>query len=339
MNRLMLCGLALALLSACASDPQPPATPTAPQGYLAKPDYPAFAGNLAEQGFPRERLDALMATAKRQQSILDAIARPAEAKPWYQYRPIFVTDSRIDAGVDFWNAHAELLDRVAQRYGVDPAYLVAIVGVETHYGDNTGGYRVIDALATLGFDYPPRAEFFRKQLGQFFLLSQKANFDPAEVTGSYAGAMGAPQFIPTSFRDFAVDFDANGKIDLWDSWPDVLASVAHYFAVHGWQHEGLVAVPAALPEGQTPPPDSGLDQRSVADLRATGLMFSEGVPDDTKAVLIALDTKDRTDYWIGLNNFYVITRYNHSPLYAMAVYQLAESIRGRREAQAENRAE
>lgn len=331
MTRLMLCGLALALLTACASDPKPPASAPPPQGYLANPDYPAFAENLAEQGFSRKRLDTLMAGAKRQQSILDAIARPAESKPWYQYRPIFVTDSRIAAGVDFWNAHAELLDRVAQRYGVDPAYLVAIVGVETHYGDNTGGYRVIDALATLGFDYPPRAAFFRKQLGQFFLLSQKANFDPAEVTGSYAGAMGAPQFIPTSFRDFAVDFDADGKIDLWDSWADVLGSVAHYFAVHGWRHGGLVAVPAALPEGRSAPPDSGLDKQSVADLRATGLVFSEGVPDDADAVLIALDAKDRTDYWIGLNNFYVITRYNHSPLYAMAVYQLAEGIRSRRE--------
>lgn len=335
MTRLMLCGLTLALLTACASDPKPPATPTAPQGYLANPDYPAFAAKLAEQGYPRDRLDTLMAGAKRQQSILDAIARPAESKPWYQYRPIFVTDSRIAAGVDFWNAHAALLDRVAKRYGVDPAYLVAIVGVETHYGDNTGGYRVIDALATLGFDYPPRADFFRKQLGQFFLLSQQAHFDPAKVTGSYAGAMGAPQFIPTSFRDFAVDFDGDGKIDLWQSWADVLGSVAHYFAVHGWQHGGLVAVPAALPDGRSAPADNGLNQQPVKQLRQSGLVFSQGVPADAQAVLIALEAKDRTDYWVGLNNFYVITRYNHSPLYAMAVYQLAEGIRHRREMQSE----
>jgi len=320
----------LILLAACAAGPRLPEV----QNYAAHPAYPDFAERMATQhGFDRAALDAWFAQTRRQQSILDAIARPAEAKPWQDYRPIFLTDARIHGGVTFWNAHADLLRRAAQTYGVDPAMIIAILGIETFYGGNTGRYRVLDALATLGFDYPPRSAFFLGELEEYLLLSREEHVDPLTTQGSYAGAMGAGQFIPSSYRAYAVDFDGDGQRNLWNSWPDIIGSVAHYFARHHWEKGGLIAVPAALPAGKTLDYPPGMQEVSVADLRAAGLVFSAGVPDDARSWLIVLQTADGPDYWVGLNNFYVITRYNRSPLYAMAAYQLSAAIRQAHEAE------
>lgn len=322
---------AVILLSACAGGARLPDI----QNYAAHPDYPAFAERMVTQhGFDRATLDAWFGQAQRQQSILDAIARPAEAKPWHDYRPIFLTEARIQGGVTFWNTHADLLQRAAQAYGVDPAMIIAILGIETFYGGNTGRYRVLDALATLGFDYPPRSAFFLGELEEYLLLSREEHVDPLTTQGSYAGAMGAGQFIPSSYRAYAVDFDGDGQRNLWNSWPDIIGSVAHYFARHHWEKGGLIAVPAALPAGKTLDYPPGMQEVSVKDLRAAGLVFSEGIPENARTWLIVLETDDELDYWVGLNNFYVITRYNRSPLYAMAAYQLSTAIRQARDGHA-----
>ncbi|MFW5815963.1 MAG: lytic murein transglycosylase B [Wenzhouxiangella sp.] len=283
---------------------------------------------LAEHGVDEKLVRAVLADARYQQSIIDAISRPAESRPWYQYRPIFLTETRIAGGVEFWRANARLLDEIEQRFGVPIEVVVAIVGVETNYGMNTGSFRVIDALATLGFYFPRRAEFFAAELGHFLALSAEEQLPLYEVRGSYAGAMGIGQFIPSSYRAYAVDFDGNGRRDLWRSLPDALGSVANYLAVHRWQAGAPIALPA------TGVPDD-LDEdfpirprHSLDELAALGIEFDPaGLPGDTPATLIELEGADAPEYWIGLNNFYVITRYNRSPLYAMAVNQLAAAIR------------
>lgn len=329
----LLLTCALLLLTACAGAPRTDDEAIAPANYAEHPAFPAFAARMqVEHGFAADELRELFATARRQQSILDAIARPAEAKPWHEYRPIFLTEARIAQGVDFWRTQRELLERAAAEYAVDPAVIAAIIGVETFYGRTTGRYSVLDALSTLGFDYPPRSAFFRGELEHFLLLTREEAVDPRETRGSYAGAMGAGQFIPSSYREYAVDFDGDGKRDLWNSWADAIGSVANYFRRHGWEHGGLIAVPAVLAEnGAEPERTSALQKFRAGDLRTRGFVFSEGISDDTQALLVTLETETGTDYWLGLNNFYVITRYNRSPLYAMAVYELSTAIRRRYE--------
>lgn len=283
---------------------------------------------LAEHGLDEGLVRAVLADARYQQSIIDAISRPAEARPWFQYRPIFLTETRIAGGVEFWRANASLLEEIHQRFGVPIEVVVAIVGVETSYGMNTGSFRVIDALATLGFYFPRRAEFFAAELGHFLALSGEEELPLYEVRGSYAGAMGIGQFIPSSYRAYAVDFDGSGRRDLWRSLPDALGSVANYLAVHRWE----AGAPIALPASRVP---ADLDEdfpirprHSLDELAALGIEFdAAGLPGDTAATLIELEGADAPEYWIGLNNFYVITRYNRSPLYAMAVTQLAQAIR------------
>ncbi|MEE4639154.1 MAG: lytic murein transglycosylase B [Wenzhouxiangella sp.] len=287
---------------------------------------------IAEHGLDEALVRAVLADARYQQSIIDAISRPAEARPWYQYWPIFLTETRKDGGAEFWRANAELLEQVAERFGVPIEVVVAIVGVETSYGMNTGSFRVIDALATLGFYFPRRAEFFAAELGHFLALSGEEDLPLYEVRGSYAGAMGIGQFIPSSYRAYAVDFDGSGRRDLWRSLPDALGSVANYLAVHRWETGAPIALPAT-----SVPNDLGEDfpikpRHSLDELAAMGIEFDAvGLPGDTAATLIELEGADAPEYWIGLNNFYVITRYNRSPLYAMAVTQLAEAIRERAE--------
>jgi membrane-bound lytic murein transglycosylase B len=224
------------------------------------------------------------------------------------------------------------------RYGVAPEYVVAIIGVETSYGRNTGSWRVIDALATLGFDYPPRADFFRRELTQYLLLTREEGFDPGSLKGSYAGAMGYGQFIPSSFRAYAVDFDADGRRDIWNNRVDAIGSVANYFARHGWIGNGPVAVQVTM-DGEPLPEllnaSLELDQ-TVGGLRARGVRL-DGVPDDAAAELLVMDGPEGTEYWVAFNNYYVITRYNRSRLYALAVHQLAQEIRAQREAQLASR--
>jgi membrane-bound lytic murein transglycosylase B len=327
--------LPLLLLAACAHRPVVPGSPSASGqsggtagGYAARPEVQQFMDKVAQKdGFDRSWLQHAFQGAQKRQSIIDAITRPYEGKAWYQYQAIFVNEQRIGPGAAFWDQHEQLLAAAEAKYGVDADIIVAIIGVESLFGKQHGGYPVIDALSTLSFDYPPRAPFFQTELEQFLVMCREQNFDPLKPMGSYAGAMGAPQFMPDSFRAYAVDFDADGKRDIWADWPDIIGSVANYFHLHGWQDHSLTAIPAVLPQGGVVPASI---PTTVGALRRMGVTLSEGVPDDAEAILIGFQQQDGVDYWVGLHNFRVITQYNKSPLYAMAVIQLANAISQRR---------
>jgi membrane-bound lytic murein transglycosylase B len=308
--------------------------------YVQRDDVRAYMAEIAAlHGFSQAELASVLGGARRQQRILDAISRPAErVLKWHEYRQIFVKEPRISQGVEFWEQNAETLERARLRYGVAPEYIVAIIGVETSYGRNTGSWRVIDALATLGFDYPPRADFFRGELTQYLLLTREEGFDPAALKGSYAGAMGYGQFIPSSFRAYAVDFDADGRRDIWNNRIDAIGSVANYFARHGWIAHAPVVVRAELEGARAADLTNAsleLDD-NVAGLRKRGVRV-EGLSDEDAAELLLMDGTDGEEYWVALNNFYVITRYNRSRLYALAVHQLAQEIRAQYEARLASR--
>jgi membrane-bound lytic murein transglycosylase B len=300
---------------------------------IRRPDVKEFIAHMADtSSFKKRQLRKLLKAAQSQPAIIEAMDRPAEkARPWFEYRPIFVTERRIREGTDFWIAHRQALDQAAVRSGVAPEYLAAILGVETYYGRLTGSYRVIDALATLAFDYPARAKFFRDELEQFLLLTRDMRLDPLSVKGSYAGAMGAPQFMPSNYRRFAVDADADGRIDLWNNWPDVCASVGNYLKEHGWNSGEPVLSEANVAADNA----TELDGRKLAlsetvgSLHAKGVSFDSALAEDAPALLIAADETDGVHWRVGYNNFYVITRYNHSALYAMAVFELAAAVKQR----------
>ena len=276
----------------------------------------------------------LLSAAERQQSILDAIARPAEkTKPWHRYRQIFLTQRRIDEGVAFWDQHASALDNVSVTTGVPPEVIVAIIGVETFYGRITGSYRVIDALATLAFDYPKRSTFFTAELEAFLLLAWEADKDPLALKGSYAGAMGYGQFMPSSYRAYATSYDGEGTPDIWDDPYDAISSIGNYLRVHGWRSGEGVVVAATVTDPSPQLFEGGLKpSQSVAHWVALGIVPSEQVDEDANAVPIDLEEQDGRAYWLGLQNFYVITRYNHSAMYAMAVWELSQAIAAARQA-------
>jgi membrane-bound lytic murein transglycosylase B len=295
---------------------------------LSRPEVRAFIEETSRDlGFERRELETLLAHAQTKQPILDAISRPAErVVPWYEYRDRFLTEKRILQGTDFWVAHGEALRRIP-----DPnvaASVVGILGVETSFGRITGRFRVLDALATLAFDYPPRGDFFRGELQQFLLLAREESVDPQTALGSYAGAMGAPQFISSSYRNFAIDGDGNGKRDLWNSWADVIGSVANYLLAHGWRAGEPVVVVASLENGDLSRFDtSKLELReTVQSLRDKGVRFETSMSADAPAMLIVAQGKDGPVYRVGFNNFYTLTRYNRSPMYAMAVHDLGQAI-------------
>lgn len=274
-------------------------------------------------------IEAMLARATYQQSIIDAITRPAEAKPWHAYRPIFLTAKRIADGRAFLAQHREQLAQVEAATGVPAELVVAIIGVETSYGRITGSYKVLDALYTLGFHYPPRQDFFRRELAQLFALGREESLPLATLKGSYAGAMGWGQFMPSSYRAYAVDGDGDGARDLFGSLPDVFASVANYFVAHGWQPGAPVAVPAVRDAGAEPfAPGNSEPAFDLAHLGERGYRPREALGHDHPATLLTLAAEEGEQYWITFRNFYVITRYNRSPLYAMAVYQLAREIAG-----------
>lgn len=316
-----------------------PARAAATADYRAHPAAQAWlAMMVTEHGFERAQLEALLAQARRQQSILDAIARPAEkTKSWAEYRAIFLTPTRIDAGVRFWEAHRDTLAAVERRYGVPAEMVVAIAGVETLYGRITGRHRVLDALATLAFDYPPRSEFFTRELTHYLLLTRAQQRDPGSLNGSYAGAMGLGQFMPSSYRSYAVDFDADGRVDIWDNPADALASIANYFARHGWRPGEAVATRAQVQaDVDVSVLQAALKPRhTIAELRRAGYRSQLSLPDTAAARAMRLQGDDGEEFWLGLHNFYVITRYNHSQLYALAVYQLSQAIRQQRQLQAQ----
>lgn len=290
---------------------------------------------VEEEGFDRAALQRVFAEARRQESILEAIARPAEkAKPWYEYREIFLTPERESGGVEFYARHREVLERAQRDTGVPAELIVAVIGVETYYGRITGKYRVLDALATLAFDYPRRSDFFTSELKHYLILARDQGFDPASLKGSYAGAMGYGQFMPSSYRSYAVDFDDDGVIDIWNNPADAIGSVANYFIRHGWRPGETVVVPASADAGV---PDDLFVQgrsdlkpeRTVAEFVERGVTPRAPVDESALATAMQFELADGYEHWLGLHNFYVITRYNHSAMYAMSVYQLSRRLAGR----------
>ena len=282
-------------------------------------------------GYPPSELREILAQAQVLPKVIELISRPAEAKPWYVYRPIFLNETRIEKGVQFWKSQRETLARAEAIYGVPAEIVVAIIGVETLYGERAGRIRVLDSLVTLGFRYPGRAGFFRSELQQFLLLSREERLDPLTVMGSYAGAMGVPQFIASSYRRYAVDFDGDGSRDLIANPKDAIGSVANYLSKHGWRAEGGIAVPALVSgDNYKVLLKKGLNPKiPLQDLDAHGVKIVNDVPAGVRVALLELDLADGSEYWVVQRNFYSITRYNHSPLYAMAVTQLAKEIRTR----------
>lgn len=291
---------------------------------------------LTEQGADREAVLATLSEARFQQPVIDAISRPAERSlTWGEYRNIFIQDERVEGGAAFIDDNLEAMERAEETYGVPREVIAAIIGVETYYGRHMGDYRVLDALSTLAFRYPPRSEFFTGELESFITLTGEQALDPTELMGSYAGAMGLAQFMPSSYQAYAVDFDDDGVKDLWENPTDAIGSVANYLAEHGWRGGEAITVGVQLVDGEAPtdveynltePPYVLAD-----DLERDGLLPGGSLGVDRKVVPLALEQSDGEMYYLfGLYNFYVITRYNHSHLYAMAVTTLAEQIREER---------
>jgi membrane-bound lytic murein transglycosylase B len=318
-----LAALAVGGAGACAAESEP--GQPFPHAQLA-----TFAAQVARRdGLNRRAVLKVLMHARAQPRIIDDMNRPAErVLEWWQYRQIFLTDKRISAGVEFWQEHRDSLERVSAEQGVPPQYIVAILGAETFYGRITGSYRVVDALATLAFDYPPRARYFRSELEQFLVLTQREKIDPLSVLGSYAGAMGPLQFMPSAYLRYGVDGDDDGQRNLFTDWDDIFASIANYLHECGWQAGGPVVADVRIDPGATfqiDPSNLALDE-TVDRLNAQGVRVESDVPGDTPVVLLLAEQQDGPTYRVGFNNFHALTRYNHSALYAMAVDELARAI-------------
>jgi membrane-bound lytic murein transglycosylase B len=313
----------------------------AAETYGGRPDVQAFIEEMvADHGYDRAELTRAFAAARYRPQIVEAMQRPLLAPPkWFDYAPPLLSKERVNGGVAYWNANAAELDRAEERFGVPPEIVVAIIGIETLYGRNTGNHRALDALSTLAFDYPRRAVFFRRELKEFLLLVREQHVDPATPKGSFAGALGVPQFMPGSYREFAVDFDGDGRIDLWASPADIVGSVGNYLARHDWQRGQPVLLPAAIAEDSLVALqhrlDGGISERRSADAWAVDGVAASGAPPDLAPDPVGLlmleerlaDGVEGASYWIACQNFYVLTRYNRSRLYAAAVSELASAIR------------
>jgi membrane-bound lytic murein transglycosylase B len=323
MKRLLV-ALLFSVLPAVAAPPAP--------SYAKRPEVKAFIRDMVQRhGFVERELVYLFSRVKREDPVLQFIRPPDRPPSWQDYRDLFLTEKRIAAGVEFRATHRALLERAEREYGVGQEYVLAIIGVETFYGRNMGRYRVVDALSTLAFDYPPRAAYFRSELEQYLLLARDLGFDVFSVRGSYAGAIGIPQFMPGSQRRYAVDFDRDGSIDLRKNPADAIGSVANFLKQHGWRPGQAVMFPAR-PEGEAwrPYADGGLEPRApLADLRRAGVRFdAPAALDASPGALVELATPDKpSEYRVGLQNFYVLTRYNRSALYATAVAELAAALK------------
>jgi membrane-bound lytic murein transglycosylase B len=319
--RRLLPVLLLGALSVCA--------PRAFALDTGREDVAGFVADMSSRhGFEAASLNELFAQVELRPSIVAAMKKPAEkTMPWDEYRARFITERRVARGVEVSRAQAGALDSAAVK-GVPTDVLVAIVGVETAYGENVGKHRVLDALSTLAFDYPPRSEFFRDELEQYLLMAREESLDPLVPLGSYAGAMGIPQFMPSSFNRWAVDGDGDGHRDLWNDWADVFASVANYLAAHGWRAGEPVMVRADAADARLEdlPGDRFALSETVKSLQDRGIRFTTSLPPDAPAVLVPLVVADGIEYRVGFTNFYAITRYNRSLLYASAVNDLAEAI-------------
>jgi membrane-bound lytic murein transglycosylase B len=297
--------------------------------YSERSDVKQFIQQMVKKHkFKAADLQQQFSRAEKLDSVLERIAKPAERTlNWKQYQKIFLTNKRINGGIDFMRTHHDLLHRAEDKYGVPAEIIAAIIGVETYYGKRSGKTAVFDSLTTLGFDYPPRAKFFRSELEQLLLLTREEDIDVKTVRGSYAGAMGMPQFISSSYRRYAVDFDGDGKRDLWNSLPDVVGSVANYFKAHGWRKGESILHPVTVRTAKQPGDNKLKPYQSVAEFLRQGVRLNETLPADARATLLAFDGARGREHWLGLKNFYVITRYNHSSLYAMAVYHLSERLK------------
>lgn len=308
------------------------AAPNAPS-FADEPAALEFARDLEQRhGFHADELISQFAQTRPNATVLKLIKPPTSPlqRSWERYRPRFLNDRRIDGGVRFWQENGGQLAKASALYGVPEEIIVAIIGVETEYGRNTGGFRVFEALATLAFKYPPRAEFFRTELEQFLLLARENNLDPLAVKGSFAGAIGIPQFMPGSQRRYAVDFDGDQRVDLGNSVDDAIGSVGRFLEQHGWQAGQPIAVPAMTAGA----PDEALLQAGLRPSLKVAELADKGVraeidPQATVALIDLVSPGRETEYWLGYENFYVITRYNRSSFYAMSVFQLAEEIRAR----------
>jgi len=299
---------------------------------LEQENVVAFIDEMVkEHEFDRAALSAVLAKAEIKPSIIEKISTPAERKlNWGEYRKIFITKERINAGATFWHENKEMLERIALETGVPIEMIVGIIGVETYFGRITGKDRVIDALATLAFDYPPRSTFFRRELKQFLILAREEELDPTEPLGSYAGAMGRPQFMPSSFRAYAVDSTGDGKRDIWNNWADVAGSIANYFLAHRWRAEEEVVTQATLSsawKSPIPTPANTLEMTdTVESLSKKGIMFATDLCADSKGRLLTYEGDDGIEHWVGFHNFFVITKYNRSVMYALAAHQLGQMI-------------
>ena len=303
--------------------------------YAGRADVEAFIDRMQRQGFSRAELVALFSRVRADPWIVEYMNRqwkPASGPTgaWTRYRSKHITDTMLGKGDAFWSRHAATLDRASREYGVPPEYIVAIIGIETKWGGYMGKHRIIDALSTLAFDYPRRSAYFADELEQFLIMSRDEGVDPFQPVGSFAGAMGLGQFMPSSYQKYAVDFDRDGHRNLWDP-EDAIGSVANYFNKHGWQTGQQVTAKAsggsALPRSM----DTGFKTSySVGSLQSQGLRPAIALPRDRRVSLLRLDAAGGYEYWLGFENFYVITRYNHSTYYAMTVHQLAQALRARR---------
>lgn len=306
------------------------ATSDSNEVFAGRPDVEAFIGNMVKKhSFRHDELENLFSQAHAQPRIIKAMSAPiAKPRPWYKYRANFINSTRINGGERFWQSNAPYLRQARQQYGVPEEVITSIIGVETRYGAVKGSTRVLDALATLAFDYPRRADFFRDELENFLLLTRDEKIDPLTLRGSYAGAMGLPQFMPGSFRRFAVDFDGDGHRDLWNNEVDAIGSVANYLQTYGWRANEPIAVPASVSGEQYKPIlDEGIKPRlTVDELKKLGITPDSAVPGNLPAALIVVEEEDGMHYWLAFNNFYVITRYNRSVNYAMAVFLLSREV-------------
>lgn len=344
-----MCGLAGAALrvivftAAIAGSASAATRAIDPPGYEARSDVQAFVAEMVGQyGYDARALRRFFAQVRYQPSVVNAMSRPVQAPPkWYEYAPRFLSSARIDGGVAFWRGHAATLGRAQTEFGVPAEVVVAIIGVETFYGRNTGSYRVADALTTLAFDYPRRAEFFRNQLKEFLLLTRERKISPLAPKGSYAGAQGLPQFMPGSVRDYALDYDDDGRVDLAGDVDDAIGSVANYLRRHGWQTGDAVMEPASIDVDSLADIERALDgglaeRKTLATWRRDGVRVGAGEfsrdsgagMTDTDAVgVLMLEDESGPSYWAVFENWYVLTRYNRSRLYASAVWQLAQELK------------
>jgi membrane-bound lytic murein transglycosylase B len=291
-------------------------------------DAEIFIGEMVQKHqFDPHALRKLFGQVRPLASVVRAISAPGTARPWHEFRTRNVDPARINGGVAFWREHAALLARARQQYGVPEEIIVATIGIETLYGRNTGSFRVMEALTTLAFNYPPRADLFRSELEAYLLMVRESGLDAMKPRGSYAGAMGIPQFLPSSFRRYAVDFDADGRRDLM-TVADAIGSVANYYREFGWQTGGAVLVPATVSGDTEALLKAGIKPHvTVSELKRLGVVPTAAVEEGIEAALFTAEAESGPRYWLGLNNFYVITRYNRSVNYALAVHELAQELR------------